>query len=330
MAVRLYQSTDPEAPVLDGLPGSLTNVLRKCLVDGYGSVGAGTRKDPLGWTAMFDGTGFKGAFRSTDPSASGCWLYVDDSGPHPTQTSQAADWRGYETFSGFDGGGNPVGDGPFPRTDQQSHWWCYKSNTANGTAKPWTLIGDEKSFVFLPSPYVGGEIERACYYVGDLNGLLASDDYAFAVYGSAFNGFSTNVSAHTYFNRLYGSAAAPVGIHCYLARAFDGVLKSRIAYHGFFGIVSSYFDMQGITSGYPHLLDGGLLMSDFFVFESSSGGNADIVRGKLRGVYWARATPSLIEDGTEFTNIAGLEGRTLRAVRIHNGILLFDMTGPWD
>ena len=50
MTMTIYKSTDPSAPALPSVNGSMINVLYQCLVTGYGS------KAGAGWTRPFTGT----------------------------------------------------------------------------------------------------------------------------------------------------------------------------------------------------------------------------------------------------------------------------------
>jgi hypothetical protein len=72
-APTVYKSTDDNAPVLNGIAGSLINLLRKVLVDGFGT------KAGAGWTLEFLNTAETIAvFRNDSVSGFGRYFRVDD------------------------------------------------------------------------------------------------------------------------------------------------------------------------------------------------------------------------------------------------------------
>lgn len=72
--VNFYSSTDANAPVLNGEPGSLITVLNACLVNGYGS------KPGAGWTLLGQGTASSNPYTAMYQMGSGskCVLYIQD------------------------------------------------------------------------------------------------------------------------------------------------------------------------------------------------------------------------------------------------------------
>jgi len=92
---------------------------------------------PLGWTKVYAGTN-KAVYKSADPSSSGCYLRVDDSG---TTTARVI---GYESMTDVD-----TGAGPFPSAAQIAGggYWA-KSTVASAAATQWMLCGDSKAFFF--------------------------------------------------------------------------------------------------------------------------------------------------------------------------------------
>ena len=68
--VKVYRSSDTDAPQLSGVRGDFKTVLKACLTNGFGA--GANRKEPLGWEIV-PGTetadGYDCAFRSTDPTS---------------------------------------------------------------------------------------------------------------------------------------------------------------------------------------------------------------------------------------------------------------------
>ena len=68
--VKVYRSSDTDAPQLSGVRGDFKTVLKACLTNGFGA--GANRKEPLGWEIV-PGTetadGYDCAFRPTDPTS---------------------------------------------------------------------------------------------------------------------------------------------------------------------------------------------------------------------------------------------------------------------
>ncbi|KAB2889780.1 MAG: hypothetical protein F9K32_11210, partial [Desulfobulbaceae bacterium] len=80
-APQIYKSTDGNAPVMRGERRALIDVLRACLVDGYGD------KTPAGWTLEFINATFdKAVFRNSPVTGTGFYLRVDGLSPANTYT----------------------------------------------------------------------------------------------------------------------------------------------------------------------------------------------------------------------------------------------------
>lgn len=71
--VNIYYSTDTGAPALTGRAGSLYNLLKACLVTGYGS------KAAAGWTNPYSGNN-QGVFTMAS-GGTGFSFYINDNAP---------------------------------------------------------------------------------------------------------------------------------------------------------------------------------------------------------------------------------------------------------
>lgn len=153
--VKVYKSTDAGAPVIQsGILGGIINVLRACLVDGYGG------KQGLGWEIPFADTN-KITFRSKDPTSNKDFLYVGNT------VNNVADVKGYRDMTSISSG-----TGMF---NYQSTTPYVNVSYRDGSWKtPWFLVGHEKAFVlclFNTQGYRGGSY----IYFGDVPSFIAGD-----------------------------------------------------------------------------------------------------------------------------------------------------------
>lgn len=129
----LYSSTDASAPVLlDGV-GSLANVLKKCLVTGYGT------KAGLGWTQKYiSPDGYQVVFRN---KGTGFFLKVNNS-INIANSGIAAMIETYEAMSSYEVG--------YLRTPELgvNHYISYANTKTNARVIPWKVLGDDKGFWF--------------------------------------------------------------------------------------------------------------------------------------------------------------------------------------
>jgi len=182
-APTIYRWDDDDAPVLAGQFGSLTNLLRKVLVDGYGT------RDPLGWTLEFvDGAEEKMVFRNNPATGTGFFLQVDHSvgSVMPDSVQYTAEVRGFESMADIDNG-----NGAFP-VDASRYFRL--SNTNNNTARPWMVIGDDRCFYLLVWAFctsgdpVGDSSQVLSHFFGDIISLVPGDAWGCALLAPASYG----------------------------------------------------------------------------------------------------------------------------------------------
>lgn len=126
---RLYEFTDLGSPVLNGTNGSFIALLKTILVGTAGVAYGG--KPSLGWTVVWE-EGSSIVFRNNTTLGNGAYLKVTDN------TSYAQVWA-WESMSDINTGTNPV---------NAIATYVYKSNATNSNARPWFLVGDERTFYF--------------------------------------------------------------------------------------------------------------------------------------------------------------------------------------
>jgi hypothetical protein len=129
-APTIYRWDDADAPVLSGTPGSLINLLRKCLVEGYGS------KAAAGWSMPFISVDeITAVFRGNAVASFGRFFkFIDD--------SNGTKMCGYETMSDIDNGLGRIPGG----NSSTSYKYIYKSTSADGSMRPWVMIADSCCF----------------------------------------------------------------------------------------------------------------------------------------------------------------------------------------
>lgn len=120
-----YTWDDSGAPTVNGTAGAARNWLKSCLVTGYGG------KSPAGWSVEWEDAGAnKIVFRNSQAAGgSGAYLRVDDS--NATVTS----FQMFEDMTDIDTG-----------TGGTLEYMIVKSSAASGTARPWKLFADERTF----------------------------------------------------------------------------------------------------------------------------------------------------------------------------------------
>lgn len=306
------------------------------VIDGSesGNANLACRVAPLGWSKPYSGTNLA-AYKSLGVASTGCHLRVDDT------LAQYAKVRGYETMSDVN-----TGTGMFPTTTQRTDSNWAKSNTADATARKWTIIGDDRFFYLI----VHTGYDSVTNYPNNRVGVAFGDIVSFKD-GDVFNGvlFSANTTniffmqAEGYGNIVHRLSDISTSSRAYLARAHTQLGGSMDAY--LTGSLGGQNSSASISSGYTHLAypnptDNGLLLSKgSYVVEpdaageSSSPGAEHVLRGELPG-YYACMQHRPLTHGNQVENV--VPGRVLMMIGTaynHNGEFstrwALDITGPW-
>jgi len=313
MAINIYKSIDASAPVLTGQVGSLPALLDACLVNGYGA------KAALGWGKPFTGTN-SAVYRA----ATGLRHYVQiaDNGADATNTVKVATAIGFETMSAFN-----TGTGLFPTTAMLATgvWWN-KSITADATARPWWLVGDDKTFYM--TIYNGtAPVASACMF-GEIETYKSGDAYNSAIGGSGATPNASGVS--TTSASVMGQAIGNTGVTelgFYAARSYTQVGTATLIYPIGPVNTNTVLGQTGIT--YPNVVDGGLYLDPIPIGEPIAGGP---IRGRMRGMF-APLHPIPLSLYDTVVNPVGLPGRTVIALSTYRngsaGMMFADLTGPW-
>jgi hypothetical protein len=274
----------------------------------------------LGFTSPFTGTNLR-TYKSSDVTSTGCVLRLDDTG---TTTCRVV---GYETMSDVN-----TGVGEFPTSVQVSGgmYWP-KSSSADATARPWVVIGDNKAFILYVSPNASYPSHGAVFAFGDIISNKSGDAYGAVIFG----GSSTiNADGAPIAGCLGYGQGTSAGANSYIARDFTFlggpqlVKKTSGASTG--AGYSGTSNYNGNNLAYPNGPDNGLLIAPVEMIVNTN------VRGKFPGAYHTPHSVGSSFNTLDFVDGTGdFTGKRFMALRIGTpgsssfGAMFADVTGPW-
>lgn len=212
-APKIYRWDDTDAPIGNGARGSLINVLKACLVDGYGS------KQAAGWTMPFvNSAATQAAFRNSPSSGTGFFLHVD--GESATDQSQYLNKiQAYESMSDYQSGLGTFNSG--------AQWYFLMSYVNNGDAspRPWLMIADDRFFYLFAwvtktdNSVAAKDYIAAVMFFGDCICRDPNDSWGCILNANSSTSYYSNYPWTTYnSNAAAGVYAAP--------RKSDGVASA--------------------------------------------------------------------------------------------------------
>jgi hypothetical protein len=299
----IYQSSDWGAPSMNGLTGSLLNVLNQVLVTGYGN------KPGAGWTKPFNDTSSYGMI--TQGTGSTCSLFVQDAGPGAGVGLEAR-LTGWETITSMDNG-KVTGSGQFPTVVQsafgQGAVLYRKSIAATTVTRPWMIFADSSSFYLYT---LTGD--NAGYYYsmffGDFFSIKSGsiDQYKCMIIG---RGEGENNSSLTYdkLDVTAGISSAGTANH-YIARTYTGVGGSVMASKGIDGGKFTTATMIGIMTSGLNGPDLGRYICPVSVQQTG------IIRGRMRGFWSYCHAPASISDGQLIVGQGAFAGKQFVVVKL--------------
>ena len=238
----VYRWDDANAPVLSGQRNSLVNLLKACLVDGYGI------KPSAGWTMpFFSANGYRGAFRNNPARGTGFFCYIDG---ETTANAYTVNFQGYEVLTSID-----TGNGKFLAIDTNSFTI---SNVASTAARCWMIIATDKFFYLLlfpsvaPSTAVSGVIPIAVsnpgiFVFGDFEAAYITDAYPCII---AY-GYMPAGSGNAYGFLTLSTASATSGV------VFAGIPRTLSGVAGSLFCPATLVGGGPITSGYQYYFPAG-------------------------------------------------------------------------
>lgn len=335
MGVKAYYYSDASAPVLTGEDGALVNVLKKCLINGYGA------KTPpgSGWTGSFNAGVTKGTFRPQ--LGTRCSLWMDDHGS-ATGTFRWARVRGVESYDSLDGNGDLVNPSAlFPTVEQKATPPnFYKSYTADNTGRAWAVFADEYCFYLFTWP--AATYEAVVYFFGDVVPFKSDDAFhCFLAANAVAETASPIAGGYNYHGgQLTGAAlgAASWNTPCtgaYFARDYDQIGKSYSAAFASLGLVFGSTGYPGAGGPiYPNGADNALVTVPGYLTTINPTAANSVLRGVLPG--WSNP----LHSGTSLANfitisgLSGMAGRTYQWIKLQAAAsvvsaVVMDITGPW-
>ena len=295
----VYNSTDPGAPQLTGMMGSLTALLDAVLVDGYG-VGADS-KAPAGWSREFTAPNVR-VYRGNPVTGTGYRLRVDDSAS--IGNARHAWTRGFESMSSPDIGVNPV-----PTVAQFANGVLLpKSITLNTVARRWRIVANELFvYVFIDTASTGRMFP---WFAGDSVSYKPGDMHCFVISNSSVTSWAAdNVqsagllsAAGEWISNVNDSSTG-----LFIARSHTGSVGSLPAAH--FSVVRSVVYGGNGGAGYPSAVNAGLLHGPVSFLTASY-----VPRGELPGLVGALQDVGFA-DGLVLDGVDGFDGEQLLACR---------------
>ena len=323
MPVTVYRSTDSGAPALTAQAGTLLNVLRACLVTGYGS------KAAAGWSEPFTASGNVGVFRQgAKTGRRQFYLRVQDTPGNRAWLSL------FEEMTSLNDGTNRV---PIAGQDTPTAW---KSAAwgGDGTPRPWLVIADHRTFYLFVEPHSDGRRVLSAW-AGDFYSLVEQDQYGVALAGlydrdppDAGDGWRLrSLTLSTAVNRADNTIV-------YLARDQSWLAVSQQA-----GLHANPAQLLNEAPGGPNLrqgtnpADGKIWVSPIWVHEPPTMS----IRGRLRGLLAPAVAAGALSDLSEIQGSGLLAGRTYLWVRFNTvvrmdymslqlGALLVEVSDTWE
>ena len=320
MTVTVYRSTDGSAPVLTGQAGKLTDLLDACLVNGYGSQSA------AGWSISYTTTN-KRVYRNTNSGGTGMYLYVDDTAPSTAKEARAT---GFQAATGLG-----TGTGQFPTSGQLALGigaviWR-KSNTADATARAWTLIADATVFYLFveTGDYTSPTLVMTAMF-GDIFTYSSSDTSNCMIIGrnaengnspqneciASRNGLPSGASALqlTISGHFLAANSANVGGSLICGKHIDemkcGGGGNASSTTGTTGVavapIGNNYNAVAAAMPFPNPVDNGLHFSPIWVHHNGT------VRGYMKGLWAPMHNVPLNHDDT-FSGTGAMAGKSFIA-----------------
>lgn len=334
MGVTIYSSADTGAPTLQGIvggayssgwaDGSLLELLRKCLVTGYGS------KSAAGWSLAYSGTS-EGMFQQG--SGCGFYLHVLDDGT-ATAGAKEAIFNGYEQATAYD-----TGTYAFPTSSQNlGKLYFRKSDSADTVQRPWLLIGDDKTFYLWSVPQYGNAGSPAIYAAGmgfgDFYSVYPNDAYNCLVIGRITSASSDSAAYETLDLANYGMTSGVNG-H-YMARGYAGIGTSvnlTLAANLFQYITGNTALASTGPLPYPNPSDSKLWMQRIYVGDPTTPPTQH-VRGYLRGLWQSLHRGDQLPYNYTWNGSGGIAGRTFKVLGqpgpVTNSRYIVETSDTWD
>lgn len=300
----VLMATDTDAPVACGLKGSLIEVFKKTLVEGYGE------KQPLGWTLEYENPEKTIAVFRNDPiKGNGVYLKVDylhDTSGTVTTDTKLATISLYEVMTDIDTGVNLI-----------SKHYIRGSLSADANKRMWAIIGNANFFYIYLTPYndetvmemtaISTDRDTWCrrsqfFGIGDFKRTNETDGYN-SVFGASTEG--THVAPCGFGRMVTDYVSVVEASHMRIARGLDGaagaiegsLLTGHFLHREQYGDGLKYVDGDPLHVNRPTL------------YEASS----TVIRGHLPGLH--RVNHSFFNSDLKPFQVVEKSGRRFLIVR---------------
>jgi len=317
--VRYFRFDDPGAPQLSGTVGSLTNLLRTCLVGTNGVAYGG--KPSAGWTEAFIGAAPNIAvFRNNQAEGfSGCWVRINDNAPG-TGGAREAYLNVYASMTDVDTGQQGT------RT-----YYARKSASADTTPRNWMLVADGGTawlYTWATGDYAGYGVDGNIILFGDYESIAATGAYRYCASGRGYEGYSSGDGCPEVFAFVYTNGRMNISNSMQIGpvTGVGDVLSARLVMPHLGYSTSSTVGSSGWPSA-PNAAGNRGFMDGPFIYSQAG------LAGRMRGLHvpfeqlYAEPHGALVPGSTN-----------LRVVRANYGgnwddsshaALALDCGGPW-
>jgi len=333
----VYASSDKSAPELNGLTGSLINVLDACLITGFGT------RTSAGWSHPLPNEFGYACYQP--PSGSRMTLFVNDAGPTSSAATREALWVGYENLVSFTQSVGlsaamncGSGSGQFPTTvnlqnqttnlasgiPSSGSFVVRKSATSSSLKRDWIMFADAYTMYLFISCGDSTTTRYIRYTFGDFFSLRgASDTYRCGLHARWAVNLADVTGRYDWADQICApNTTVPNGFACprnfgpgisfpvILCQVGDaGKCNLTITITNTNGNVLTGTPMAGVIPT-PNPVDNTLYMSPLWLADSNSG----TLRGRVRGCWQVCHALNTFSDGQVIQGANELAGKTFQIV----------------
>lgn len=275
-----------------------------------------------GWEKAFSGTDLA-AYRSLDVTGTRLYLRVDDTAVRHARVV------GYESMSSINAGVAPT---PTPAV-LSGGVFLGKSNAVSGSAaRGWVVLSDSRGFyVFVDNLANNNTGWLGSSFFGDIASNRSPDAYGFLVAAPSVAGAVDSNPGQQTGDLSYTAVSSDAA--AYLARGASGLggaVWTRRQAAIPFGVSATVYSgsTNSFFMNFPNPSDGGLYVTPLTVCEPYG---ALALRGVYPGAYFVPQSvgPNVFPSRATIDGVLSLPGRRLMAVTTPNGVMFYDVTGPW-
>lgn len=308
--VRYFRHDDAGAPTLTGEVGSLTNLLRKCLV-GIGGVAYGSAPS-AGWSEEFIGAAANIAvFKNSEAEgASGCLVRVNDNAPG-AGGAREAQFTVYAAMTDINTGSAGT-NAP----------WFRKSATASTAARPWLVVADGiTAWVYVLDTGDGTT-------AGAKNRLCGFGDYACVGVTShryfCLGALSTNNPTAGADTAAFSMGNASAAFSAYAEDGISGIIQPAFAH---------WYGSSGAIGGTDYAAPIHPISGDSYYKANPQIRVGSRLLGNIRGLIFPYHNMTSFTDGVAIPDYPGTVVVVVKMNAANNtnyaGRIAIDTIGPW-